>query len=272
MWFETLNRLFLVNSVVAIFIFNDESPSLVCGTASDPVGRFLGELGLIPIVVLLPWVHNHHKQHPTDKNLMWARDFWWNGWVFPIPRLTGLAIVNTNCFTKNSPCVCHGTILRWRGDGEVECQGYSPDDTRWSFMEMTQHAWVATAPASVSTTESLCILRAVKRSGKFCTVRRQMFKSFLSVCRLFSLASFSLPAKIKEKKRSTQYRRRLCGFLGPADSSHPPLVGPSSSSGSQAARHGRIPKPVPVSCVPILFLRGLAIVSDVLEPARLFPI
>lgn len=184
---------------------------------------------------------------------MGARDFWWDGWVFPITRLTGPGHCERELFhpefdhriseEKCPLCVCHGTILRWRGDGEVECQGYSPDDTRWSFMEMTQHAWVATAPASVSTTGSQCILRAVKRSGKFCTVRRQMFKGFLSVCRLFSLASFSPDQR---KDEHTQYRRRLCGFHGPADSSHPPLVfAPSSSSGSQAARHGRIPKPVP---------------------------
>lgn len=81
-----------------------------------------------------------------------------------------------------------------------------------------------------------------------------MFKGFLSVCRLFSLASFS-PGQ-RKRRAHTQYRRRLCGFLGPADSSHPPLVfaPSSSSSGSQAARHGRIPKPVPrlVCSSPIL--------------------
>lgn len=32
---------------MAIFIFDDESPSLVCATASDPVGSFLDELALI---------------------------------------------------------------------------------------------------------------------------------------------------------------------------------------------------------------------------------
>lgn len=87
-------------------------------------------------------------------------------------------------------------------------------------------------------------------------------KVFLSVRRLFSLVSFSRP------KRGAQYRRRLCGFLGPADSPHPLHV-PHSSSGSQAAKHGRIPNPCP-SRVPVSVLRGFEIVSDVLIPLALF--
>jgi hypothetical protein len=85
--------------------------------------------------------------------------------------------------------------------------------------------------------------------------------------RLSSLFPRELLSRPKKRRAHTQYRRRLCGFLGPAllSSSLPPPVVVAKPPDTVAYRNPCCP----VSCVPVLFLRGLDIVCRMCwDPAR----
>lgn len=137
----------------------------------------------------------------------------------------------------------------WR-DGQVECQGYWLDDTRWSFMEMTQHASLLMAPASACTLHAL----QKEKSGKFLARSCEMLKGFYpSVADSFP--SWASPVeKRKKKKKREQYRRRLCGFRWSSR-----LLTPSSIASPTPVVVAEPPdtvvyQPVLVVCVPFFSL------------------
>lgn len=135
----------------------------------------------------------------------------------------------------------------WR-DGQVECQGYWLDDTRWSFMEMTQHASLLMAPASACTLHAL----QKEKSGKFLARSCEMLKGFYpSVADSFP--SWASPVEKRKKKKREQYRRRLCGFRWSSR-----LLTPSSIASPTPVVVAEPPdtvvyQPVLVVCVPFFF-------------------
>lgn len=180
---------------------------------------------------------------------------------FPVSRLTGYPCSDRSCFTRKSN-VCLTNIrfvtqtkpkmrivfartrfFCWR-DGQVECQGYWLDDTRWSFMEMTQHASLLMAPASA------CTLHALQKE-KVASFWPDLVKCWKAFIRL---SPTLFPRELLPWKKREQYRRRLCGFRWSSR-----LLTPSSIASPTPVVVAEPPdtvvyQPVLVVCVPFFFL------------------
>lgn len=172
--------------------------------------------------------------------------------VFPINKIgwsTGSANVNLSCFTRISTEYLREKIF-------VVFVGHDSSLTwRWrSWVPRLFAGWYQMIIYGDDSTRSGPDRACVCLNNRVCAycVRSKEVASFahflwnvqrlLSVCRLFSLVSFS---RKKSTISTATVRNRWSSWLltpSPLD----------SSSGSQAARHGRIPKPVLVSCSSLI--------------------